>query len=219
MPNWCDNYVTITGPSDAINELWYKSKETIIVEGNEQERGFLNTLRPQPEFDKAKPDNSLMPDWWTWRVNNWGTKWDVDPSDLVLEDNGDTSTISGYIESAWSPPVEAFNDLVSNNPDVSVEMHYHEPGMAFVGVAQSDSGAMVDSSYEYSDMESLDYIPEDVVEYWDLRNYLEDILEEEVDIQHSSATIVLQLVAEMGLATNCKKEVDIYYTDVKLYTR
>ena len=48
--------------------------------------------------------------------------------------------------------------------------NYHEEGMAFVGKFEYGSN----DSYEYSDLESLDDIPEDIVDEWNLREMLED---------------------------------------------
>jgi hypothetical protein len=79
--------------------------------------------------------------WYGWCVANWGTKWDVSSEGLQLIDNEDgTASIVGYADSAWSPPVDAFQTYANANEDVYLELKYFEPGMAFVGVWDSEGG-------------------------------------------------------------------------------
>ena len=121
MPNWCDNYVEITGPKKTIDEI-----EAIVDEKNndkEREHGLLNYLRPMP---KEEQEN-----WYNWSVDNWGTKWDVKEFYGAKRD-GDKLCFS--FQSAWGPPTEAFDYLYCNNDDVSIDLKYYEPGMDFAGI-------------------------------------------------------------------------------------
>jgi hypothetical protein len=48
--------------------------------------------------------------WWDWRVQNWGTKWNIEALDedrITVKDN----TVIFDCETAWSPPLEAFAEL------------------------------------------------------------------------------------------------------------
>jgi hypothetical protein len=60
--------------------------------------------------------------------------------------------------------------FISRDTDFDVEAGYHEEGMAFVGRFVDGE----DESYEYSDVDSLEDIPEDIVEDWNLREMLEE---------------------------------------------
>jgi hypothetical protein len=104
-------------------------------------------------------------DWYSWSINNWGCKWNCDAQDW----SRDEDSISFWFDSPWGPPTELYS-FISNDTDFAVEAGYHEEGMAFVGRFVDGE----DESYEYSDVDSLDDIPEDIVSDWNLREMLEE---------------------------------------------
>jgi hypothetical protein len=120
--------------------------------------------------------------------NRWGTKWDVDTEGLEFTDNGDgTAEISGYFDSAWSPPIEAYQQFCEDMDGVFLEAYYEEGGMCFVGYWSSEGG---DDYYEYSEFTSdniRDNIPAYLVDEYALDERLaeyeaEEEEEEEVDL-------------------------------------
>ena len=78
MPNWCMNEIAIQGDKSELKKFADKSK------GKELS---LETYYPEPNYEEMEVDpvfpspgeekKSVMPDWWNWRVANWGTKWDL----------------------------------------------------------------------------------------------------------------------------------------------
>jgi hypothetical protein len=36
-----------------------------------------------------------------------------------------TATLSGYFESAWSPPINALNTYLGSNPDCEGDLYYY----------------------------------------------------------------------------------------------
>ena len=136
MPNWCSNTITIQGSTETIKTLW--------DEANEKGSGLLNAMKPMPKelegTTSPAPDDGSQPavdgydNWYDWCVNNWGTKWDVDTEGLEYTDNGDgTAAITGWFDSAWAPPIDAYNAFLDDMDGCSIEATYHEPGMDFVG--------------------------------------------------------------------------------------
>ena len=94
---------------------------------------MLNALYPEPEHEGDE--------WYSWRVENWGTKWDVSSEGLEFEELPDgRAVIHGWFDSAWSPPIDAFQAYAEANEDVYLEIKYFEPGMSFVGVWDSEGG-------------------------------------------------------------------------------
>lgn len=114
MPNWCSNHIELSGPKDKIEALWLEAKE---------ENKLLELLVP---FEGTDYDREFA-------INCWGTKWDVDTEYLDFEPDGDYSRITGYMESAWSPPTEALHTWMDNNPDCEAQLFFYEPAMDFAG--------------------------------------------------------------------------------------
>jgi hypothetical protein len=172
MPNWCNNSVSITGPKDKIKVLWEAAQKP-----EEQGGGLLQAMHPMPEFKTDGGD--VMPNWWNWRVSNWGTKWEVSAEGLEYSEDGDTATITGWFDSAWAPPVTAFEVYSEVNPDVVARLSYHEPGMCFVGTWTSELG---DECHEYSDCDSRtvrDTIGAELDDEWNISEELAQYEEEE----------------------------------------
>lgn len=120
MPNWCSNSITITGPAAKIRALWDSSKAN---------QGLLEAMVPIGEWDYGTA------------VDTWSTKWDVSLEGLeFMEGQDGTATISGWFESAWAPPIGAYERFCDANDDVSIDASYFEPGMDFAGFWSSESG-------------------------------------------------------------------------------
>ena len=141
MPNWCNNSINITGPADQIKTLWEQAQNNWKTENY----GLLNAMVPMPGALKGtrspSPDDGSQPfvdghdNWYDWCVANWGTKWDVNDDGLVFEDTEDGyATISGWFESAWAPPIEAYNTFIENNEEIQLYATYEEGGMDFAGI-------------------------------------------------------------------------------------
>jgi hypothetical protein len=135
MPNWCSNNFSITGCVESIKDLWDSAQTA-----NDGEFGLLEAIAPQPDFPEEQEDQ-VMPNWWNWRVDNWGTKWDVSDEGLEFIDHGDgTASITGWFDSAWSPPIGAYEQLAADFDSCVIECSYYEPGMDFAGFWSSENG-------------------------------------------------------------------------------
>ncbi len=157
MPNWCDNQVTITGPNSVIDKI-----EKIVKE-EDSTNGLLNYMSPMPaELRDTTADGSKdkemikkhgYSDWYGWACDKWGTKWDISEF-YGMDRQGDT--ISFGFCSAWSPPIGAYeqfiSDMSANKTDVSVKSYYYEGGCDFMG--EWDNGH--DDCYAPSDYKSTD---------------------------------------------------------------
>ena len=69
--------------------------------------------------------------WYDWNVRNWGTKWDVSVSDdeqwpetELVEDWSDRLIYS--FNTAWSPPLQAIEELSKQYPNVEFTLSYEE---------------------------------------------------------------------------------------------
>ena len=145
MPNWCNNNISISGPVETIKQLWEDANQ----EG--EDGGLLNAMVPMPVElrDTTKGSNGDAINWYDWCVSNWGTKWDVSLEGLEFTDNGDgTAEITGWFESAWAPPIEAYNRFLDDMSNCSIDASYHEPGMDFAGFYVDGDDDYLDNLHE-----------------------------------------------------------------------
>ena len=144
MPNWCNNSIDITGPTETIKQLWEDANA-------DDTYGLLNAIKPIPQAlrDTVKGTGEELQEvwvdgcnnWYDWCVSNWGTKWDVSDEGLEFIDNGDgTAAITGYFDSAWAPPISAYEQFCDDMDNCTLEASYYEPGMDFAGFWSSEGG-------------------------------------------------------------------------------
>ena len=161
MPNWCNNNATFhnddVGEVDKLYKYLAKKQKD-----SKSEEGLFSYFMPIPSEER---DN-----WYDWCVSNWGTKWEASIYSVERENE---NSVRVSFDTAWAPPV-AFYSWLAENTEFYVNATYIEEGMAFIG--RNDGGD--DDCYEYSDLESLDGIPEDLLEEYNLRERLEEWEEE-----------------------------------------
>jgi hypothetical protein len=150
MPNWCNNGITLRHEDPAMIERVLKGREGLLMEFLPTPQALLDTVAGFPGADKEAEHEAQMKsniekhgakDWYDWNCNNWGTKWDFA---LDCVENPDPNTVTASFDTAWSPPIEAYNKLMALG--FEIEAFYYEPGMAFAG--KWDNG--IDEYYEYS---------------------------------------------------------------------
>ena len=146
MPNWCNNTITLTGPKEKITAIYAKAKkdDALLQQLKPMPEALDGTTSPAPKEGKVQPLVDGFDNWYDWRVQNWGTKWDVDMEGLELSDDG--TTITGWFDSAWSPPIHAYEYFLTDNEDCSINSYYYEGGMDFAGQWEDFADAEVTPS-------------------------------------------------------------------------
>jgi len=177
MPNWCNNHIEIRGDEKQVRELWERAQKV----------GLLQALYPIPAEleDTTAPHDT--PNWYDWRLSYWGTKWDVDLSELeygvesVYDHEGKATTeayIVGQFDSAWSPPDMAIENYVDSFERIedapTISLYYHEPGMTYVG--QNFNG-LEDYYLDYSSL-SIEELTEELPAHLEERFMIIENLEE-----------------------------------------
>lgn len=134
MPNWCLNTLQIVGPADSIADMSLFVRGDAVVEV--QEGGTivpttslsLEKIAPMPSELKERPRTPTKPgsypEWLEWRIDNWGTKWDVE---AVVTGIGPESLTMEF-SSAWTPPIAAIVQLSERFPDLKFDFSFEEPG-------------------------------------------------------------------------------------------
>jgi hypothetical protein len=181
MPNWCNNTITLTGPKDKITALYNKAKkeDALLQQLKPMPDALEGTTSPAPKEGKVQPLVDGFDNWYDWRVQNWGTKWDVDADNLELSDDG--TTITGWFDSAWAPPIHAYEYFLTDNEDCSIKSYYYEGGMDFGGLWEDFADAEVTmSDFTADEMEDpssgLIY---DLNEHFNFSEYVREYEEEQ----------------------------------------
>jgi hypothetical protein len=133
MPNWCNNNITISGPAETIRQLWDTAQTA-----DEGKFGLLEAMAPigNWEYETA--------------VDTWGTKWDVNDEGLeIIEHGNGTAEITGWFDSAWAPPIGAYEKFTEANEDCEITASYYECGMDFAGFWNGEEEHLDDLHEEY----------------------------------------------------------------------
>ena len=195
MPNWCNNTITIQGPTDTLKPLWDEAQKTGLLQAMKpMPKELENTTSPAPQEGEPQPLVDGFDNWYDWRISNWGTKWDVDSEGLEYTDNGDgTAVISGYFESAWSPPIDAYQTFCDDMDNCSLDAYYDEGGMDFAGHWYDGVDDFCDNVSEYArnvikNGDSGSDLYDHLDDYLELteqrREYIEEELNEEAQKVH-----------------------------------
>ena len=112
MPNWCMNSLTIKGDNDKL----YAIKEAA-------DKGeMLQHMVPMPK--EYLDDQS----WYSWRLENWGTKWDIYDTHC---NRIDANTLSMTFYTAWSPPIPVYDKLTDMGYEINAR--YLDEGWMYIG--------------------------------------------------------------------------------------
>lgn len=183
MPNWCNNGITLRHADPAMIDRVVKGKDGLLMEFLPTPQELLDTTagsfgddEKQRALEAQQAENVRkygFKDWYDWNIANWGTKWD-----FALEnvDRPDANTVTAAFDSAWSPPIDAYNKLMELG--FEVEAMYYEPGMCFVG--KFDNG--VDECIEYGEFNSetvREAIGEELDDYFGISEEMAQYEEEE----------------------------------------
>ena len=126
MPNWISNTVEVYTASKADDQKIYKS----IV--NKNKEIDFSILIPEPfewvgekfggnlSMMKAMKDNKEF-DWYSWRWDNWGTKWNASDYNGEAEGNG-----VYWFQTAWSMPMPWVIALSKKFPESEVYVTYYD---------------------------------------------------------------------------------------------
>lgn len=145
MPNWCENTIIVSGPAGELERF----KE--LVRTDEAPFSFERII-PQPEnlrdVNHPEDGDQAMPDWYHWRIQTWGTKWDLDDETRFDElDNGDgTTRLQYFFNTAWAPCSPIVANLAERFPALTISHAYDEPGMDFGGFEVYGGGKLTDSN-------------------------------------------------------------------------
>jgi hypothetical protein len=135
MPNWCVNRIKVKGPKSALENFILRAK------GEPNEREEPNDLDfqkfvPMPDALKDTKSPSNGPNWYNWRLKNWGVKWPMGAR--VSSVSSKMVTYEG--ETPWVPPMNFLRTVSALCPTLTFSIEYWERGMEFQGKATFKNG-------------------------------------------------------------------------------
>jgi hypothetical protein len=144
MPNWCSNWITISGDKKTIKTLRY-AMESVKDKPEDSSGIFTALVGTEPTITKEDYDKG---GWYNGNIGFWGTKWDVSYESCNFDfENENTITMSP--ETAWSPPID-FGKHLARMYGVSVVLEYSEGGCDFAGKTTiNPDGAFEEEDFSY----------------------------------------------------------------------
>jgi len=164
MPNWCLNRLTVEHEdSSKVDELEnaYRNNNTC--------ENFLPTPKdpkdPTKLLGEGEALSGEMPEWYHYRVANWGTKWDFGCQGEYdgMQPTRTGNELSMRFDTAWSPPLGLYERL--RVLGFKVNASYFEPGMQF-------GGFWVDGKDDCTEGADLEDFPQKLIEEYDIAAYL-----------------------------------------------
>lgn len=164
MPNWCNNFIQITGVRGGLSQI----KE--ILEANPEGRMFELLVG---KYAEGQTEEEYGLNWYNTNCDRWGCKWDVeiDLQGITFEED----IIHFCLQTAWSP-CNDFLRLLHEKYAVFVENQYSEQGNNFAGKYVIDEEGEVDECYEF--LEGLYHTDYDTF-IWEAKNQLEYLRDED----------------------------------------
>lgn len=180
MPNWCENDLLVIGRPSSLAKFKKKAKtrssalslqKLIPIPEELQDTQSPPRIVPDKDIRKAiiehKARNSLYRsgrpisaseseelikkyganNWYDWQVLNWGTKWDIE----AILNNEEEGKLGFTFNSAWSPPIQAFQTISRQFPELDFKLKYSETGMGFYGNAKFKRGQVDDEVHDYTE--------------------------------------------------------------------
>ena len=124
MPNHTDNRVILSHADSQQIDMIYNIMNT-------EDTPLCQTLIPMDEKlleISGISDNYEVQGWYEWRLDNWGTKWDVYETHCTRID---ANTLNLTFYTAWSPPIPVFDKLVDMGFEVTAR--YLDEGWGYIG--------------------------------------------------------------------------------------
>jgi hypothetical protein len=149
MPNWCENQLTILCFNNETAEAVLDAicERVDLPDGTQELTLTFEKVLPQPEhISDSTTVTDKMPDWWYWRNQNWGTKWDVEKTTyptVRLRADG-KAEIAFVFDTAWSPSLPVSEAIARKFPNTIVAHAYDEAGMDFGGFVVWADGKMAE---------------------------------------------------------------------------
>ena len=170
MPNWCENTLSANGTAEDISAFvkWLDDKPFSF----ERIDPTPEELKDNAPFSQSRKDSGEgkeliekfgSDNWYDWRVQNWGCKWDIDENEGKPA-HSSAESIGFEFQTPWGPPERAIYTLSLKFPTLTFFLGYYEMGCGFAGEMTVKNGES-DSTF-YDAEENVDSFKQYVSERW-----------------------------------------------------
>jgi len=153
MPNWCENDLTVTGPTADLDRF--------IAGGLD-----FNTAIPYPDHFKQMDDathaweqahpygsDAYKAHWqdrpkdgynqggYDWCIAHWGCKWNASTDETLQRISEEKA--EGHFSTPWAPPMPVIDAWSAKYPSLTFVLKYFEGGMGFQGVYRVRKGRVL----------------------------------------------------------------------------
>jgi hypothetical protein len=170
MPNWCENTLNVNGAAEDISAFikWLDDKpfcfERIVATPDElQDNCPFSQARKDSGAGKELIEKFGSDNWYDWRLQNWGCKWDIDDRE-GRPTHSSAELICFDFQTPWGPPERAIHTLSLKFPNLTFFLAHYEMGCGFAGEMKVKNG---ESKGAYYDSEKdVDSFKQYVSERW-----------------------------------------------------
>lgn len=142
MPNWCSNTAKFSHTNkEKIEQVIAAAKKRELLEFFIPMPQELHITSPATKEEQDQANKNIeahgYPDWYHWRIAKWGTKWDIYDAHIrkiktKIIDNTTLYSVKISFETAWSPPIEVYEEATNQGFDIRAT--YQEEGVGFMGI-------------------------------------------------------------------------------------
>ena len=134
MPNYCNNNLIIEGDRKILEKFY---DENFTLEPRYELDSPL--VAPELRFSLSVPMPEDDEDWYSWNIDNWGTKWEPVGSGLCWSEN----SLDVDFDTAWCPPYFWLKTVTALYPELYFTLKYAEGGLNFSGILCCTNGEVV----------------------------------------------------------------------------
>lgn len=164
MPNYCSCRLIITGDLTVFN----KTLNTVVIsDGKAEKREF--------SFAQTAPEDPDEKDWYNWRIDNWGVKWDICEAKIISSTD---EIFDATFNTAWSYPENWIKNCIKNYPELTIKIAFCEMGIGFFGMKKYDKTGLIDIKNYENMHDSGDYKYDEDTEQEILSGDLKDFIKE-----------------------------------------
>ena len=170
MPNWCENTLNVNGTAEDISAFikWLDDKpfcfERIIPTPDElQDSCPFSQARKDSGAGKELIEKFGSDNWYDWRLQNWGCKWDIDDRE-GKPTHSSAKLICFDFQTPWGPPERAIYTLSLKFPNLTFFLAHYEMGCGFAGEMKVKNGESEGTYYDAE--ENVESFKKYVSERW-----------------------------------------------------